>query len=386
MTKEMGKPITESEDEIAWFSGEASWFSKEGKKYLHNENNDVGIPEVTSHIEYNPIGVVGVISPWNFPLETPMWAIVPALLAGNSVVWKPSTLVQLFSKRVYEIASEVFPKNVLTITLGDSNTGKFLVDSEINMLAFTGSTRVGKEITSVLGGKLKKAVTELGGSDPFIVLKDVDIDFAVKGAVLGRFYNCGQSCTAAKRFYIAHEIFDDFTDKFVEETKSLKIGDPLDKDTKIGPLVSKQQSVLLKNQIVKSSKMGAKILLGGSEKKCKGYFYKPTIMKNIDNKMPVIKEETFGPVAPLISVKNIEEAIKLSNDSQYGLGASIWTKDKKKAEKIARHIQSGIVWINDVNIAYPQCPWGGVKDSGIGRELSVHGIREFTNIKSVIIK
>lgn len=376
ITSEMGKPITESEEEIEGTCREIEWFANEGKKFLANETAAEG------YIEYDPLGVAGIITPWNFPLETPAWSIVPALLAGNTVVWKPSELVPLVSMEIFRIFDSVLPKGVFNIATGEDATGKYLVDSAVDMICFTGSSEAGKKVASRAGRKLKKAVMELGGSDPFIVLRDADIEKTVAGAVAGRFVNCGQCCTAAKRFYVEKEIADDFAERFVEKTKSLKIGDPLERDTKIGPLVSKAQLQLLERQVNESVNAGAKILCGGSRHGDKGYFYLPTVM-NARQKMPVVSEETFGPVAPIIPVKNAKEALKLSNDTRYGLGASIWTKDTEKAKIIAKGLQCGIVWINDVNTSNPQYPWGGIKESGFGRSLSKYGMLEFVNIKSV---
>ncbi|MBI2233122.1 MAG: aldehyde dehydrogenase [Candidatus Aenigmarchaeota archaeon] len=386
MTQEMGKPITEAEEEIDGACTEIEWFAKEGKKYLENEIVEIDVPQVKSYIAYEPLGVAGIITPWNFPLETPIWSIAPALLSGNTVVWKPSELVPLFSKEISNLLDTLLPVGVFNLIQGADSTGKSLVDSKVNMLSFTGSSETGKKIASRSGKKLKKIVMELGGSDPCIILKDADIEKTVDGTILGRFLNCGQCCTSAKRFYVEEEIAEEFTSRFVEKTKAMKIGNPLERDTKIGPMASKEQLELLERQVNESVKMGAKVLCGGVRQGSKGYYYLPTVMSDTNQKMPVISEETFGPVAPIVPVKNVKIAVKKANDTHYGLGASIWTKDKEKAEKISKQLRCGIVWINDVNVAYPQCPWGGIKESGIGRELSKYGILEFVNIKSVIVK
>lgn len=387
ITKEMGKIIKESEEEVNETINEIEWFAKEGKKYLETEK--IELSGAKANINFEPLGVVGTITAWNFPLSTPLWKIIPALLTGNTVVWKPSEYVPFTSHKIMELFKLAgIPEGVLNLVIGDEATGKYLVDSKVDIVCLTGSSETGKKVAARAGRKLKKVVLELGGSDPFIVLEDIDVNKAVEGAVVGRFLNCGQCCTAAKRFFIHSSIVDEFTAKFVEKVKQLKIGDPLDSSTQIGPLVSSNQLTILEEQVKDAIQVGANLLYGGKrpENISKGYFYMPTVFDNVNRKMKVLRQETFGPVAPIMSFETTREAVKLANDTNYGLGASIWTKNIEEVEAIAKQIKSGIVWINDVNMPYPQCPWGGVKESGIGKELSKYGILEFVNIKPVIVK
>jgi len=230
---------------------------------------------------------------------------------------------------------------------------------------------------------LKKTVLELGGSDPFIVCEDADLEKTSTGAVKGRFINCGQSCIASKRFIVVRNIADEFIEKFVQETEKLKVGDPLSDDTDIGPLVNAKSLENMESLVKESVNAGAEVIAGGERANRKGYFYRPTIMKNVSPKMRIASEEVFGPVAPIITVNDENEAMKIANDSKYGLGASIWTQDLQRAEKLSRAVESGIVTVNNVVISDPRVPFGGIKNSGFGRELSRHGMLEFVNIKSI---
>jgi len=387
ITKEMGKPIFESEGEIDETVGEIEWFANESKKYIEDDILDLGLPETNAKIVFEAIGVAGVITPWNYPINNPMWKIIPALITGNTIVFKPSELSSLCGKEIENLIKDAgIPAGVFNIIYGDEAVGKHLVNSNVDMISLTGSSETGKFVASKAGKKLKRTVLELGGSDPFIVLEDAIFEQVVNGAVYGRLVNCGQVCTSAKRIFVAEKIFDEFVNQFVEKTKKLKVGNGLEPDTDIGPIISKEQLEKVENQVKDAADKGAKILCGGKrpESLSKGYFYLPTVLINVNNKMKVLKEEVFGPVAPIVKFKNIKEAIKLANKTKYGLGASIWTSDVNKGGDIARRLECGMVWINDVGTPYPQCPWGGVKESGIGRELSKYGILDFVNIKSVI--
>jgi acyl-CoA reductase-like NAD-dependent aldehyde dehydrogenase len=259
-----------------------------------------------------------------------------------------------------------------------------LIDSDsINAVTFTGSVPVGAKVAQRATSQIKKTVLELGGSDPFIVCEDADIEKASTGAVKGRFINCGQSCIATKRFFVIKKIADEFIEKFVQKTEKLRVGDPLSDDTDLGPLVNASGLKTIDSQVKDSVKEGAEILTGGEQTRSKGYFYKPTILKNVSSNMRVAQEEVFGPVAPIVVADSETEALRLANDSQYGLGASIWTEDLDKAERLSRMVRSGIVTVNNVVISDPRVPFGGVKKSGFGRELSRYGMLEFVNIKSV---
>jgi succinate-semialdehyde dehydrogenase/glutarate-semialdehyde dehydrogenase/succinyl-CoA reductase len=273
---------------------------------------------------------------------------------------------------------------VFQTLVGDSSIADILIDSEdVNAITFTGSVPVGAKVAQRATSQIKKCVLELGGSDPFIVCEDANVEKASNGAVKGRFINCGQSCIASKRFIVVKKIANEFIEKFVQGTEKLKVGDPLSDDTDMGPLVNASGLKTMDSQVKDSVKEGAELLAGGEQIKSKGYFYKPTILKNVSPNMRVAQEEVFGPVAPIIIADSEIEALRLANDSQYGLGASIWTEDLDKAEELSRMVRSGIVTVNNVVISDPRVPFGGVKKSGFGRELSRYGMLEFVNIKSV---
>lgn len=386
ISREMGKPIKEAEGEIDGSFGNIDWFVSNVRRIIEDEIVELDVENTTARIRFEPVGVVGIITPWNFPIDTPLWKIVPALLTGNTIVFKPSEYSTLCGMKIDELLKEAgIPDGVFNLITGDGTTGKFLVDSRINMISFTGSSKVGKEVMSRAGRKLKKIVLELGGSDPFIIFEDAIFEQAVNAAVFGRFLNCGQVCTAAKRIFVDKKIYDSFLESFVEKVKKLKVGNPLDRSTEIGPIVSKKQLETLERQVKDAIEKGAKVLCGGKKIEGVGYFYEPTVLTNVKRNMAVLREEVFGPVASILPFKSIKEAIKLANDTDYGLGASTWTQDKEKVEMMVKSVESGMVWINDFGTPYPQCPQGGIKDSGIGRELSKYGVLEFCNLKTIVV-
>jgi succinate-semialdehyde dehydrogenase/glutarate-semialdehyde dehydrogenase/succinyl-CoA reductase len=276
------------------------------------------------------------------------------------------------------------PDGVFQTLVGDSSIVETLIDSaDLRAVTFTGSVAAGAKVAQRATSQIKKCVLELGGSDPFIVCEDADIEKASKGAVKGRFINCGQSCIASKRFIVVKKIANEFIEKFTQTAEKLKVGDPMLDDTDMGPLVNAEGLNKIDSIVKDVIKEGAELLTGGERIKSKGYFYKPTVLKNVSPKMRVAREEVFGPVAPIMVADDEMQAIKLANDTQYGLGASIWTEDLDKAEKFSRMVQSGIVSVNSVVASDPRVPFGGVKKSGFGRELSRYGMLEFVNIKSV---
>jgi acyl-CoA reductase-like NAD-dependent aldehyde dehydrogenase len=276
------------------------------------------------------------------------------------------------------------PEGVFQAMVGDSKIAESLIESDgINAVTFTGSVPVGAKVAQRATSKLKKTVLELGGSDPFIVCRDADIEKASSGAVKGRFVNCGQSCIASKRFVVVKDIANEFTEKFVQKTEKLKVGDPLADDTDLGPLVNAKSLENIEGFVKRSIKEGAKLLTGGKRIESQGYFYMPTILTNVTPAMEVAQEEVFGPIAPIIVADDEKEAINIANDSKFGLGASIWTQNLEKAEELSSVIESGMVTVNNVVISDPRVPFGGIKNSGFGRELSRHGMLEFVNIKSI---
>lgn len=391
ITTEMGRPLPESDIEVIETSDMINYFANEGKTYLEGEsipiNPDI-FPNKFSYTIYEPIGVIGIIKPWNYPLELPFWSLAPALLAGNTIVFKPSELTPFVGIEIGKICQDAgIPDGVVNIITGDKNTGKHLVNSDVDMISFTGSVEAGKDIMKNSADKLHKISLELGGSDPFIVFSDADFDEAINGALWGRFTNCGQVCVAAKRIFVEETIFEKFVTNYVERVKQLNVGNGLEKTTDVGPLVSEKQRERIKMQIEEAVQKGARIECGGKfhQGLQQGYFFEPTVITNINENMKVMCEEVFGPVAVIKPFKDEGEAIKLANNSYFGLGASVWTTNLDTAFRVTKQLESGMVWINEINVAYAQCPWGGIKNSGTGRELSKYGIREYANIKHVNI-
>jgi succinate-semialdehyde dehydrogenase/glutarate-semialdehyde dehydrogenase/succinyl-CoA reductase len=305
-------------------------------------------------------------------------------MAGNVIVMKPSRVTLQSGIEIEKAFTESgVPDGIFQTVVGSIESANHLIDSDVSAVTFTGSTNAGAKVGERAARNLKKCVLELGGSDPFIVLDDAIIEKAAEGAVKGRFINCGQSCVASKRFFVGKNIAKDFIELFIKKASQLKVGDPTSIETDLGPLSSKDGLETISGIVEDAKEKGAEILLGGSEIEGKGYFYQPTILTNVKPNMRIAKEETFGPVAPITIVENESEAIRLANDIEFGLGASIWTKDLQKADKMSRRIESGIVSVNNVVLSDPRIPFGGVKHSGFGRELSRYGMMEFVNIKAV---
>ena len=381
-TREMGKAIKESRSEIDKCAWTIEYYADNGKIFTSDEivNTDAR----KSVIIFEPIGVIGSIMPWNFPYWQALRFAAPSLMAGNTIVLKPASATMQCGIEIEKaFINAGIPRGIFQTMIGDSSTAETLIDSEINAVTFTGSVQVGGKVAQRATSQLKKTVLELGGSDPFIVCEDADIEKASTGAVKGRFINCGQSCIASKRFIITKKIAGEFIEKFVSKTEKLRVGDPLLDDTDIGPLVNSKSLNNIENIVSKSIKEGAEVATGGERTNSKGFFYRPTIMKKVSPKMEVASEEVFGPIAPVITVEEEKDAIKVANNSKYGLGASIWTQDLEKAEKLSRSIESGIVTVNNVVISDPRVPFGGIKNSGFGRELSRYGMLEFVNVKSI---
>jgi succinate-semialdehyde dehydrogenase/glutarate-semialdehyde dehydrogenase/succinyl-CoA reductase len=337
-----------------------------------------------SFLTFEPLGVIGSIMPWNFPYWQALRFAAPCLMAGNVIVMKPSRVTMQSGIEIEKAFTESgIPDGIFQTVIGSVESANHLIDSDVNAVTFTGSTNAGAKVGERAAKHLKKCVLELGGSDPFIVLDDAIIEKAAEGAVKGRFINCGQSCVASKRFFVGKNIADEFIELFIKKASQLKIGDPMSMETDIGPLSSKSGFETISGIVEDAKEKGAEILLGGSQIDGKGFFYKPTILRNVKSNMRIAQEETFGPVAPITIVENESEAVKLANESEFGLGASIWTQDLAKADKMSRRIESGIVSVNNVVISDPRIPFGGIKHSGFGRELSRYGMLEFVNLKSV---
>jgi acyl-CoA reductase-like NAD-dependent aldehyde dehydrogenase len=330
---------------------------------------------------------VACIMPWNFPFWQVMRFAVPALTAGNVGVLKHSSICLGSAMKLEQAFKDAgFPENVFQVVIGDYRAGEALVQSSIDAVSVTGSVNTGRRVAELASQDLKKFVLELGGSDPFIVLEDADLNQTAYMATQSRLLNTGQSCIAAKRFIVVKEVAEKFTKLFVENTQAEVMGDPLDSKTTVGPLVRDSQRQALAKQVEDARSKGGRILAGGQPVKRDGFFYEPTIISNVNHEMEVVKEEVFGPAAPIIIVNNEEEAVREANNSEFGLGASIWTNNIERGIKLARQIESGIVSVNEMVRSDPRLPFGGIKKSGIGRELSEFGIKEFVNIKSVVVK
>ena len=384
ITIEMGKAIKESIPEVEKCARICEYFGKNAKKFLKDEKIKTEFQE--SYVMFEPLGVVGSIMPWNFPMSQAFRFAVPAIIAGNVQIIKPSSTTPYSGGLVVEELFKAckFPEHVFSAVIGDATTGTALIESDINAASLTGSVETGSKIAQLATKDIKKVVLELGGSDPFIVLNDAEIEKTATVAAAGRFLNCGQSCIAAKRFIVIKEIAEQFTQRFIEVTRNMKVGDPMDPNTDIGPLVRESQRQLVERQIKMSVEQGAKILLGGKRIERKGYFFEPTIM-SATNSMTICKEEAFGPAAPVIIAQDEEEAIRIANDTEYGLGASIWTENREKGKMLTKRIQAGVVFVNKTPRSDPRLPFGGIKKSGMGRELDRYGLLEMVNIKSVII-
>jgi succinate-semialdehyde dehydrogenase/glutarate-semialdehyde dehydrogenase/succinyl-CoA reductase len=382
ITQEMGKPIKESLPEVAKCAWALEYYSENGPKFLNPEI--IKTDATDSYVSFEPLGVIGSVMPWNFPLWQCIRFAAPSLMVGNTTVFKPSSVTPqsgLALQNAFESTGMI--PGCFSIVLGSAQVANHLIESDTVAISFTGSVNAGRMVAQSASTQLKKFVLELGGSDPFIVLDDADVEAASSGAVAGRFINNGQSCIATKRIFVVKKVLDEFLEKFVRKTKSLRVGDPLSPETDIGPMVREEALKTLDGQIKDAVRGGANLELGGERLRRKGSFYAPTILTNIMPKMRIMKEETFGPAAPVMAVKDENEATRLANKSEFGLGASVWGTDTRRAEKVAREVSAGLVTVNNVVVSDPRMPFGGVRHSGIGRELSRYGMLEFTNIKSV---
>jgi succinate-semialdehyde dehydrogenase/glutarate-semialdehyde dehydrogenase/succinyl-CoA reductase len=381
-TNEMGKAIKEARAEIDKCIWAIEYFADNGKNFIHEESFNTDARK--SIIKFEALGVIASIMPWNFPYWQALRFAAPSLVAGNTIVLKPASATMQCGLEIEKTFDKAgLAEGIFKTVIGDSSVAEILVDSDVNAVTFTGSVPVGAKVAQRATSQLKKTVLELGGSDPFIVCADADIEKASTGAVKGRFINCGQSCIASKRFIVVKNIAKEFIEKFIQKTEKLKVGDPSSDDTDIGPLVNEKALKTIDSQVNDSIKEGAEVFIGGEQMGSKGYFYKPTILGNTTPNMRIVNEEVFGPVAPILIAENEKEAIKLANDSEFGLGASIWTKDLENAEVLSNIIKSGIVSVNNVVVSDPRVPFGGIKKSGFGRELSRYGMLEFVNIKSI---
>lgn len=388
ITSEMGMPISLATWEVGFCADICDHFAKNGADYLKDEI--VETDDQLSYIKYQPIGPLLAVMPWNFPFAQVFRFAVPTIMAGNVVLLKHSSNVPgsaLAIEKVFTDAGSGSSMNVFQTLLVKSNTVSSIIeDSRIKGITVTGSESAGSNVASQAGLNLKRTVLELGGSDPFIVCNDVNIDEIAEQAAIGRTRNSGQSCTAAKRFLVHADVYDEFLTKFKSHMKKIKVGNPMDKETEIGPMASPKLRDELHLQVTKSIKNGAECILGGEiDNQLEGAYYPATILTNVKSGMPAYEDELFGPVAIVMKFNDYDEAIKLANDTRFGLGASIWTNDIKHAQSIAAKIDSGIVGINQRPSADLRLPSGGIKSSGYGREGAAMGMKEFVNIKTVRI-
>jgi acyl-CoA reductase-like NAD-dependent aldehyde dehydrogenase len=343
--------------------------------------------ELHTELHRTPIGVCAVITPWNFPVSMPETLLSPALIAGNTVVFKPSEMVPLTGKAIYDILNKYLPDGVINLVQGADEVGDYLIHSNIDMIAFVGSQAVGKHIMKVAGDKLKRIVLELGGKDPMIVLNDADLQKAANFAVNGSLRNTGQVCVSVERIYVQEKAADKFTTLVAEGVRNFKYGSGYDESVQMGPLVSERQRDNVLSQVKDAVKNGARLITGGkAPKNNKGFFMEPTLITNLSHKHRIMNEETFGPVVAIQKVKTEDEAVMLANDSPFGLGATVWTKNKKKGLEIARKIESGMIGVNQGIGAVSGTPWVGVKQSGYGYIGSIDGIRQFTVPRKISYK
>jgi len=383
---EMGKPISAAIAEVEKCAWVAEYYADNAEKILQDELIVADMKE--SYARFEPLGIILAIMPWNFPFWQVVRFAAPALMAGNVGLLKHASNVSGCSLALEEAFLEAgFPAGVFQgLLIGSDKVEQVISDERVKAITLTGSELAGSKVAALSGKLIKKTVMELGGSDPFIVLSDANIFEACKAGALARLQNAGQSCIAAKRFIVMADRYEEFLNNFIEMFKGMLIGDPLDEKTKVGPLYAEKAVLEIDNQAQKSIALGAKLLTGGKRWGSKGFFYEPTILADVKKGMPVYDEEVFGPVAAVIKVDSIGEAIGIANDTPYGLGASLWTQNISLAKELAKKIESGCVFINSMVVSDPRLPFGGIKKSGYGRELSHYGIKEFVNIKTVVIK
>ena len=386
LTAEGGKPLIENMDEVEWVAACFDYYAEVGR----HESGRV-IPPVQRHqmnfVMKEPYGVVVCIVPWNYPLLLMAWKVAPALMAGNAVIIKPSEHTPLSTLRLAEVAFSELPRGIVNVITGfGPEAGEPLVaHPNTHVIAFTGSVATGKRIARLAAERVKKVNLELGGNDPFIICDDIDLEVAVRGAVWAAYLNMGQVCTSGERFYVLDSVADKFIDRFVEFTGSLRLGNPMGPDVDLGPMISAAQRDKVERKLDQVREMGANVLCGGRRPPNlkRGYYFEPTVVTGVDHSMPLMREETFGPVAPIMKVKDIDEAIGLANDSEYGLGANILTNNLEYALKAAERIKAGTFWINDPLTDNDAGPFGGMRMSGGGRELGAEGLEEFRETKHV---
>ena len=392
LSSEQGKPRAESYTmELLPTIDLLHWCAEHGPKILADEkikNSQAFLLSKRNHFSYEPIGVVGVIAPWNYPWSIPFGEVAIALMAGNGVVLKPASLTPLLGERIRSVFEKAgLPEGLVRTVHGGGRIGDALVKSSAGKIFFTGSVEVGRKVGELCAREMKGSVLELGGKDPMIVCADAKLENAIPGAVWGGFANAGQTCSGIERVYVHRDIAERFTTAVAKKAQELQLGNPLDWETEIGPMTSEEQYETVLELVNDAVQNGAEKLCGGPTEVpgLPGKFIAPVVLTRVTHEMRIMKEEIFGPVLPIVVVDSDEQAVELANDSEFGLGASVWTTDRQKGERMARQIESGMVWINDHSFSHGacQCSWGGVKDSGLGRSHSKFGFYECTNIKLV---
>ncbi|MCE3035673.1 NADP-dependent succinic semialdehyde dehydrogenase [Streptomyces sp. CMSTAAHL-2] len=389
MTTEMGKPVKQARAEAAKCAKAMRWYAEHAEALLADEEpaeadvRDSGAARV--RVRYRPLGPVLAVMPWNFPLWQVIRFAAPALMAGNVGLLKHASNVPqtaLYLEDLFHRAG--FTEGCFqTLLVGSAAVDDILRDERVKAATLTGSEPAGRAVAATSGEMIKKTVLELGGSDPFVVMPSADVDRAAEVAVTARVQNNGQSCIAAKRFIVHRDVYDAFAERFVAGMKALRIGDPLEEDTEVGPLASEQGRADLEELVDDARRSGAEVLCGGSRPEGPGWYYPPTVLAGITREMRIHREEAFGPVATLYRADDLDEALLIANDSPFGLSSNVWTREESEVERFARDLEAGAVYVNGMTASHPAFPFGGVKRSGYGRELSGHGMREFCNITTV---
>jgi succinate-semialdehyde dehydrogenase/glutarate-semialdehyde dehydrogenase len=383
MALEMGKPIRQGLAEVEKCAGNCDFYAEHGESFLVDEK----LKFDGARIQYQPLGTVLGVMPWNFPFWQVLRCVAPVLMAGNAMVLKHASNVMGCAVLLEQVLDRAgLPKNVFrTLKISARQVPNVIRHPVVSAVTLTGSEPAGRAVTAAAGAELKPCVLELGGSDPYIVLDDANIDEAAKVGAWARNQNVGQSCISAKRFIVVDAVYDQFLEKFTNHIKALKVGDPLDKETQVGPMARADLRDELHDQVERSVHAGAKVVLGGTVPNQPGAYYPPTVLTNVKPGVAAFDEETFGPVAAVIRVKDEAEAIVMANNSRFGLGSSVWTTNLERANRVASQIESGMVFVNSMTRSDPRLPFGGVKASGFGRELWTQGIRSFANVKTVCI-
>ena len=384
MTKEGGKPFIENRDEVTWTAASFDYYAEIARDSVGYLPAPIE-PQQLALVIKEPVGTVACIVPWNYPLLLAAWKVAPALAAGNAVILKPSEETPLATRRMAELM-EGLPEGLLQTVYGAGDVGEALVRHPgVDMVAFTGSQETGRKVGVAAAERLIPANLELGGKDPFIICDDVDVEIAAQGAVWAACLNAGQVCTSSERFYVMQSVVDDFVEASRSYVESLQIGDPMDEHTDIGPMINAKGREKVERHVGEAVQGGAKVIAGGERWGERGFFYKPTILTRVEPSMTVMRDETFGPVVPIVEVGSLDEAIEQANSVPYGLGANVYTQDFEKMLKCMREIRAGTVWINDPLTDNDAAPFGGQKGSGIGRELGREGLEAFQESKHVHI-